>query len=213
MWDVVAVNHWFLSASLFIGVGFGGCFSAFAQGIDPAGKAAQQPAAGQQTQPAADNAPRVTKFDDWYFRCVDVAAGEGKTVPQCEVAQIAQVKQGETNVNVLTLAIAKTAPEVGKKPSENDLLLTALVPLNVVLPVGLGLSTDGKDVMTIPYRNCNEAGCWAQQKLDAKMLAALQKSTVSEARLRLMNGQNINLKFSLKGLAKALAELQKPSKA
>ncbi|WP_236016314.1 invasion associated locus B family protein [Brucella endophytica] len=161
-------------------------------------------------QPAAA-APRVTKFDDWYYRCADVQSAGGKAVPQCEVAQIAQVKQGEQNVNVLTLAIAKTAPEEGKK--EGGLLLTALVPLNVVLPVGLGLAADGKDVAALAYRNCNQAGCWAQQKLDAKMLGALEKSDAGEARLRLMNGQNVNLKFSLKGLSKALAELQKPSKA
>lgn len=91
-------------------------------------------------------------------------------------------------------------------------MLTLLVPLNVVLPAGLGLSADGKNVATIPYRNCNQAGCWAQQALDAKMLEALQKANAAEARLRLMNGQNMNLRFSLKGLTKALAELRKPSK-
>ncbi|MCV9910389.1 invasion associated locus B family protein [Brucella sp. HL-2] len=160
-------------------------------------------------------APAVasTRFDDWTYRCADVKATDGKSVAQCEVAQIAQVKQGDENVNVLTLAIAKTAPDAGEKASSDDLLLTALVPLNVVLPIGLGFAADGKDVVTVPYRNCNQAGCWAQQKLDGKMLSALQKGSAGEARLRLMNGQNINLKFSLKGLTKALAELQKPAKA
>ncbi|WP_266019355.1 invasion associated locus B family protein [Brucella intermedia] len=171
-----------------------------------------------QTQEAASAQPETpavqsTRFDDWYYRCAEVKAADGKSVSQCEVAQIAQVKQGEQDVNVLTLAIARTAAEAGKKASSNDLLLTALVPLNVVLPIGLGLAADGKDVVTVPYRNCNQAGCWAQQKLDGRMLAALQKGSAGEARLRLMNGQNINLKFSLKGLTKALAELQKPAKA
>ncbi|MBE0560734.1 invasion associated locus B family protein [Brucella anthropi] len=173
---------------------------------------------GAQAEEATVSSPKTpavqsTRFDDWYYRCTDVKVSDGKSVAQCEVAQIAQVKQGDQDVNVLTLAIAKTAPEAGKKPSDNDLLLTVLVPLNVVLPIGLGLAADGKDVVTIPYRNCNQSGCWAQQKLDGKMLTALQKGSAGEARLRLMNGQNINLKFSLKGLTKALAELQKPSKA
>ncbi len=159
------------------------------------------------------SAVQSARFDDWYYRCVDVMASDGKSVAQCEVAQIAQVKKGDENINVLTLAIAKTAPGAGKKASGNELLLTALVPLNVVLPIGLGLAVDGKDVVTIPYRNCNKAGCWAQQKLDGKMLTSLQKGSAGEARLRLMNGQNINLKFSLRGLTKALAELQKPAKA
>jgi invasion protein IalB len=172
-------------------------------------------AQAEEAKGAVSETPAVQsiRFDDWYYRCAEVKAADDKSVAQCEVAQIAQVKQGEENVNVLTLAIAKTAPEAGKKPSDNDLLLTALVPLNVVLPIGLGLAGDGKDVVTIPYRNCNQAGCWAQQKLDQKILGALQKGTSGEARLRLMNGQNINLKFSLKGLTKALAELQKPTKA
>lgn len=182
-------------------LGFG---VAFAQAQEKVSEAAVKPEA-----PAVQS----TRFDDWYFRCVDVKAADGKAVQQCEVAQIAQVKQGDQDVNVLTLAIAKTAPEAGKKPSDKDLLLTALVPLNVVLPIGLGLAADGRDVVTIPYRNCNQAGCWAQQKLDGKMLTTLQKGGAGEARLRLMNGQNINLNFSLKGLTKALAELQKPAKA
>ncbi|WP_318580627.1 hypothetical protein [Ochrobactrum sp. AN78] len=71
-------------------------------------------------QPEAQ-AVQSTRFDDWYYRCAEVKAADGKTVSQCEVAQIAQVKQGEENVNVLTLAIAKTAPEAGKKPSGNEL--------------------------------------------------------------------------------------------
>lgn len=173
--------------------------SAFAQAQD---------AAAKPETPAV----QTKQFDDWYYRCADVKSADGKAVQQCEVAQIAQVKQGEENVNVLTLAIAKTA-SAGNKKSGNDLLLTALVPLNVVLPIGLGLAADGKNVATIPYRNCNQAGCWAQQKLDPKMLGSLQKAAAGEARLRLTNGQNINLKFSLKGLTKALAELQKPSRA
>lgn len=168
---------------------------------------------GQDAATSEKSVVQSERFDDWYYRCTELKAADGKALSQCEVAQISQVKQGEENVNVLTLAIAKAAPEAGKKPSGNELLLTALVPLNVVLPIGLGLAADGKDVVTIPYRNCNQAGCWAQQKLDQKMLAAFQKGSAGEARLRLMNGQNINLKFSLKGLTKAVAELQKPTKA
>ena len=42
------------------------------------------------------------------------------------------------------------------------------------------------------------------------MVGALQKGTSGGARLRLMNGQNINIKFSLKGLTDALIALQKP---
>ncbi len=185
---------------------FTSVFSVFALADDI--KPSAQSDAKQVDTPAI----RSTRFEDWFYRCVDLKSSDGASIANCEVAQIAQIKQGTEDVNVLTLAIAKTAPEMGKKSSNNDLLLTVLVPLNVVLPIGLGLRVDEKDVVTIPYRNCNQAGCWAQQKLDGKMLAAVQKGSAGEAKLRLMNGQNINLKFSLKGLTKALAELQKPFK-
>jgi len=163
--------------------------------------------------PAQSNAQpevRSAQFQDWFYRCVDVKAADGSTVPNCEVAQVAQVKQGDKDVNVLTLAIAKTAPDPAKKQA-GGLLLTALVPLNVFLPSGFMIDVDGTSVSESGYRNCNESGCWVQQKLDAKVVTALQKGTSGGARLRLMNGQNINIKFSLKGLTDALTALQKPA--
>lgn len=175
-----------------------------------------QDGSGSPTEIEPTPAVQSTRFDDWHHRCVDVKVGNGTSVRQCEVVQVAQIRQGESNVDVLTLAIAKTAPANGSGTAGGqvggDLLLTVLVPLNVVLPPGLGLVADGRDLGVVPYRNCNQAGCWAQQKLDENMLAALRKGTAGEARLRLMNGQPINLRFSLKGLTRALAALQESSK-
>ncbi len=149
----------------------------------PANTGAQQDAtaapAGQQ-QPAPQ--ARVQKFDDWYYRCVDGKAADGSATTSCEVAQIATVKQGEQSVNVLTLAIAKTpatsaSTQKGGKPVASDLVLTTVVPLNMYLPAGLGIDAGDKPVVQLTYRNCNQAGCWSQQKLDAKMVAApLQKN-------------------------------------
>lgn len=149
--------------------------------------------------------PKVQKFDDWFYRCVEGAGS--KSVRQCEVAQIQQVKSGEQAVTVLTLAIAPTAPKKGKgKP---DLLLTAIAPLNVFLPDGLRLSAGGRDILKISYRNCNQAGCWAQQRLDQKTLAAFRKAKDAAGHFRLVNGQSVNIKFSLKGLARAIDALEK----
>ncbi|MBB3235309.1 invasion protein IalB [Phyllobacterium endophyticum] len=110
----------------------------------------------------------------------------------------------------MTLAIARTVADPAKKQAAG-LLLTALVPLNVFLPSGFMIDVDGISVSESSYRNCNESGCWIQQKLDTKVVAALQKGASGGARLRLMNGQNVNIKFSLKGLTDALTALQKPA--
>ncbi|ATU92836.1 invasion associated locus B family protein [Phyllobacterium zundukense] len=175
----------------------------------------------QQASPApADTAPapqqsseaevRSVQYGDWFYRCIDTKTAEGSIVPNCEVAQVSQVNQNGKDVNVLTLAFARTAPDPAKKDTKQapDLLLTALVPLNIFLPSGFMIDADGNSVAEFSYRNCNEAGCWAQQKLDPTVIAALQKGTNGGARLRLMNGQNVSIKFSLKGLTQALTALR-----
>ncbi|NTJ61684.1 invasion associated locus B family protein [Agrobacterium rhizogenes] len=177
--------------------------------------AAQSPApAANAQQPPAPQA-RVQKFDDWYYRCIDGKAADGSALTSCEVAQIATVKQGDQDVNVLTLAIAKAtdapAPSTKKaaKQAASDLVLTTLVPLNMYIPAGISIDAADKPVLQLAYRNCNQAGCWAQQKLDAKMIAALSKAADGTGHVQMMNGQKVNIKFSLKGLAGALDALQK----
>jgi invasion protein IalB len=167
----------------------------FSQSPVPADKAPEQ----APTQPAAI---KSRKFDDWYYRCTSAAA--------CEVAQVAQVAKDGKNVNVLTLAIS-TAPADSQRKGEKGksrLVLTALLPLNVFLPSGLSIKADGKPVAKLDYRNCNEAGCWAQLALDTKTTTALKKGATAEGLVRLMNGQDVSIRFSLKGLKPALDELQ-----
>jgi invasion protein IalB len=173
------------------------------------------PSADAQQQPGPQ--AHVQKFDDWYYRCVDGKAADGSATTSCEVAQIATVKQGDQDVNVLTLAIAKAtdAPSAASKkvakPAAVELVLTTLVPLNMYIPAGLNIDVADKPVVQLAYRNCNQAGCWAQQKLDSKMVAALSKASDGTGHVQMMNGQKVNIKFSLKGLSAALDALQKPA--
>ncbi|WFU12154.1 invasion associated locus B family protein (plasmid) [Rhizobium sp. CB3090] len=207
-----------LSSALYASSGMAQELSA-AGATAPANAGAQQSSAttsADQQQPAPQ--ARVQKFDDWYYRCVDGKAPDGSATTSCEVAQIATVKQGEQDVNILTLAIAKapapaqaSSPKKGSKTVQSDLVLTALVPLNMYLPAGLSIDASDKPVIQLAYRNCNQAGCWSQQKLDAKMVAALSKAADGVGHVQMMNGQKVNIKFSLKGLASALDALQKPA--
>jgi invasion protein IalB len=176
-------------------------------------EAQQKPAAattGEQPAPQA----RVQKFDDWYYRCIDGKAADGAATTSCEVAQIATVKQGDRDVNILTLAVAKvpaptaTDKKAAKQPA-SELVLTTLVPLNLYIPAGLSIDVADKPVVQLAYRNCNQSGCWAQQKLDAKTVSALSKAADGTGHVQMMNGQKVNIKFSLKGLSAALDALQK----
>ncbi len=155
-----------------------------------------------QTTAVPASAIKSQKFDDWYYRCTGSEGTEA-----CEVAQVAQVAKDGKSVNVLTLAIS-TAPANSQSKGKPRLMLTALLPLNVFLPSGLSINADGKPVARLDYRNCNQTGCWAQLALDSKTAATLMKGATAEGLVRLMNGQDVNIRFSLKGLKAALDQLQ-----
>jgi invasion protein IalB len=154
--------------------------------------------------------PRILseRFDDWFYRCVESEEGEKKTT-RCEVVQIAQTKQGEQTVNLLTLSLSE-----GSENKKKNTVLTVLAPLNVYLPAGVALSVDEGKAVTLTYRNCNNAGCWLQHLVTDKFLGELKGGQSGFAKFRLINGQNLNIKFSLKGLPAALKSLQdgKPPK-
>jgi invasion protein IalB len=151
--------------------------------------------------------PRIQseRFDDWYYRCVTPEAGKGQASPkpQCEVVQIAQAKQGQETVNVLTISVSETVHE-NKKAA----VITILAPQNVYLPGGLGLSIDQQNKLGLHYRNCNNAGCWIQHVLDNKTLETLKSGEAGFASIHPINGQNLNIKFSLKGFKEAYKALQ-----
>ena len=167
----------------------------------------------QQIIPSSGNAIDSTptagsaeKFDDWHVRCLPPNHGPRT----CEIAQIAQVMREEKAVNVLTIAVAaavKSAPQDNKNNSQ-PLTLTALVPLNVGLQAGLSIAAEGKSVAKLAYRNCNQAGCWAELPLRPAMLSTLSNGSSGEASLRLVDGQDVKIRFSLKGFKAAVAALQ-----
>jgi invasion protein IalB len=154
---------------------------------------------------SASAEPRIQseRFDDWFYRCVDAAEGNEQKRSSCEVVQIAQTKQGEETINLLTVSLSESIQDKQKNTA-----LTVLAPLNVFLPAGLDLSVDQGKNVTLQYRNCNNAGCWVQHLVDNEMLSALKSGQSGVAKLRLINGQNLSVKFSLKGLSPALKSLQ-----
>lgn len=183
------------------------CAAVLASAVGARAQTASAEVVGQKATVGTGVAATITsqRFEDWSLRCASPNVAGGRDTSQCEVAQVAQVKRGEQLVTVLTLAIAKTPAASGG--SATELSLTALVPLNVFLPAGLGLEAGGHPITQLAYRNCNASGCWAQQKLEPAMAAAFQKSAAGTARLRLMNGQTVTVGFSLKGITAALKQL------
>ena len=149
------------------------------------------------------------KFGSWYYRCVVMKFSKQKQTKQCEVTQVSQVKQNKKMVNVLTLAMAQVTVTDKKKKKSQKWVMTALTPLNIYLPSGFSIAFAEKEKAdSLRYRNCNQAGCWVQHILEGNILKGLLKNSNAFAKMRLMNGQNVNIKFSLAGLGKAMKALR-----
>lgn len=165
------------------------------------------------------NKSKTKKYNDWYYRCIEQEADKKSPARQCEVLQVAQVKSpsknknskaAAKNVSVLTLAFSKGLPD--KKSKKRSILLTVLTPLNIHLPAGFDLTVDKNKPIKNVYRNCNQAGCWVNAQLSSQDMRRFKKGKFGLGQMRLLNGQNVRIKFSLKGLGRALAALEKEEK-
>jgi invasion protein IalB len=76
--------------------------------------------------------------------------------------------------------VAEDRPEVGlsvvvlRTADRKSEILRVLAPLGVLLPNGLGLNIDGKDIGRAYFVRCFQDGCYAEVILDDKLLTALK---------------------------------------
>ncbi|MGH1351160.1 MAG: invasion associated locus B family protein [Methyloligellaceae bacterium] len=150
------------------------------------------------------------RFNDWHYRCVEKVISKKKKDKRCEVMQVAQTKQGGKVINLLTISFSKLKGKKNRKKT----IITILAPLNVFLPTGMTLGSDKGKASSLKYRNCNQAGCWVQHLANRKILKQLKGGKKGIAKMRLINGQNLNISFSLKGLGPAIKAMEsgKPPK-
>jgi len=121
--------------------------------------AAQAPAAQPQS-PATPQQSGTLKSQHgaWAILC-DTPAG-AKT-EQCALIQnVVAAKRPELGLSVVVL---KTADNKAR-------ILRVLAPLGVLLPNGLGLNVDGKDIGRAYFVRCFEDGCYAEVILEDELL-------------------------------------------
>ncbi len=95
----------------------------------------------------------------------------------CDVPPGASSEQCALMQNV----VAEDRPEVGlsvvvlKTADNKARILRVLAPLGVILPNGLGLNVDGKDMGRASFVRCVSDGCFAEVILKDELLTTLQK--------------------------------------
>lgn len=103
----------------------------------------------------------------WSMVCETPA---GATNEQCALMQnVVAQDRSEVGLSVVVLRTADGKSEI----------MRVLAPLGVLLPNGLGLNVDGKDIGRAYFVRCFQDGCYAEVILEGQLLADLKKGTTA----------------------------------
>lgn len=127
-------------------------------------------------------------YGDWQIRCDTPAGAQNE---QCALIQ-SVVAEDRSNAG-LTVIILKTADQKSK-------LMRVVAPLGVLLPSGLGLKLDDKDVGRAGFVRCLPNGCVAEIVMDDSLLGQLRSAKTATFIIFETPEEGIGFPLSLKGL-------------
>ncbi|MEH2511794.1 invasion protein IalB [Nitrobacteraceae bacterium AZCC 1564] len=149
------------------------------------------------TMPAPAQAQGAVKsvHGDWQIRCDTPAGAQNE---QCALIQ-SVVAEDRSNAG-LTVIILKTADQKSK-------LMRVVAPLGVLLPSGLGLKLDDKDVGRAGFVRCLPNGCVAEVVMNDDLLNQLKNAKTATFIIFETPEEGIGFPLSLKGLSEGYDKL------
>lgn len=155
------------------------------------------PATAQnQSNSAAPDGTVKAQHGDWQVVCKAPAAGS-----KLETCALVQSVTAEDRNNVgLTVYFQKF--------STGERVLRVFAPLGVLLPPGLGLKIDDKDVGHAPFLRCHSFACYAQVVAEDKLVEQLKTGKNAIFIIFQTQEAGIGIPISLNGFAQALAALK-----
>lgn len=184
---------------------------------------AQQPAAPSQAKPPA-SAPTPAPAQQPSAANPNIQVTPGQTQPQapgtvksnhgawsvvCDKPAGAATEQCALMQNV----IAEDRPEVGlsvvvlKTADRKSKILRVLAPLGVLLPNGLGLNVDGKDIGRAYFVRCFADGCYAEVVLEDELLKTFRSGAQATFIVFQTPEEGIGIPVDLKGFAEGFDAL------
>ena len=150
--------------------------------------------AQQVQQPGQDGVVRG-QFGDWQIVCKPPPPGAKN-----EACAIVQSVTAEDRNNVgLTVYFQKF--------TNGTRVLRVFAPLGILLPPGLGLKVDDKDVGNAPFLRCHSFACYAQVVAEDKLVEQLRTGKTAIFIIFQTEEAGIGIPISLKGFGDALAKL------
>lgn len=135
------------------------------------------------------------EYGDWQMSC---DTPPGASFEQCAIIQNVMAED-QPNVG-LSVIVLRTADREAR-------LLRVLAPLGVLLPNGLGLNVDGKDMGRVAFVRCLPNGCVAEVVLDDSLIDTLSKGESAIFVVFKTPEEGIGIPVSLKGFEEGFAQL------
>lgn len=143
---------------------------------------------------AAQGAVKQT-FSDWQLRCDQPPGARGE---QCALIQNVTAEDRD-NVG-LSVIVLKTADKQAR-------ILRVLAPLGVLLPSGLGLRVDDKDIGRAGFVRCLASGCFAEVVLADDLIRQLETGKAATFIIFQTPEEGIGIPISLQGFKEGFAAL------
>ncbi|MBY5348586.1 invasion associated locus B family protein [Rhizobium leguminosarum] len=176
----------------------------------PAPAPARTPApAPQQPSAAKPNVEQVTPGQTQPPAPGTVKSNHGAWSVVCDKPAGAATEQCALMQNV----IAEDRPEVGlsvvvlKTADRKSKILRVLAPLGVLLPNGLGLNVDGKDIGRAYFVRCFADGCYAEVVLEDELLKTFRSGAQATFIVFQTPEEGIGIPVDLKGFAEGFDAL------
>jgi invasion protein IalB len=138
----------------------------------------------------------VAQHGDWQVVCKPPPPGSKNKV--CALVQ-SVTAQDRNNVG-LTVYFQKF--------TNGTRVLRVFAPLGILLPPGLGLKIDGKDVGNAPFLRCHTFACYAQVVVKEDLAKRLSSGKTAIFVIFQTEEAGIGIPISLAGFAKGLAALK-----
>jgi invasion protein IalB len=132
---------------------------------------------------------------DWQMRC---ETPPGAKSEQCALVQNVAAED-RPNVTLLVIAL-KTADNQSR-------LLRVVAPLGVLLPAGLGLKIDDKDIGRAGFVRCLNTGCIAEVVMDDALIAGLKAGQNATFIVFQTPEEGVGIPVSLAGFGEGLEKL------
>ncbi|MEM7546590.1 MAG: invasion associated locus B family protein [Pseudomonadota bacterium] len=149
-------------------------------------------AAAQSQQPGTTV---KEKHGAWEIRC------STQNTDACAMAQTGNNASGQP---VLQALIRKTPGLKGPNNEEIAAVMEVVTPIGVLIPAGVTVKIDGKEVGRGGYRYCSPQACVVQEPIQDQFVDQLKKG--SGATLTIIsagNGETADVPISLSGFTKA----------